>query len=89
MYFARRAVVTLQIGEPGTFWQGPIPLMLGVVGEVNYLLPFTLFLACMPDAVFSATAGKRLLVLAIVHVTGAPPSASARTLRTLLQTVGF
>jgi uncharacterized RDD family membrane protein YckC len=71
MYFARRAVVMLHIGEPDTWWQGPIPLMLGVVGEVTYLLPFALWIAWLLDPLSGATLGKRLVGLRIVDTDGA------------------
>jgi uncharacterized RDD family membrane protein YckC len=87
MYFARRAVVTLRIGEPDTFWQGPIPLMLGVVGEVNFLLPFTLFLAFALDVLPGASAGKRLFGLRIGGASGQAASSGPRLARLLIKSI--
>jgi len=88
-YFAQRAVVTLRIGAPGTLWTGPLPLMLGVVGEVVYLLPFALFVAWILDPLTGATVGKRLLGLRVRDAGGRPASRRRRWFRNTLQTVGL
>lgn len=54
IFFARRAVVTLRIGEPGTLWRGPVPLMIGIFGEVFYLLPLTISLVWLLDPLTGA-----------------------------------
>jgi uncharacterized RDD family membrane protein YckC len=89
VFFARRAVETLRIGDPDTLWQGPLPLMLGIFGEVVYLLPFTLLLAWLLDPLTRATVGKRLLGLRVCEADGQP--ATRRTLwrRSAFQTVGL
>jgi uncharacterized RDD family membrane protein YckC len=89
LFFARRAVVTLRIGEPDTLWRGPIPLLLGVVGEVVYLLPFALLLAWILDPLTGATIGKRLAGLRVRGMDGAPASGRARWGRSAIQTAGL
>jgi len=89
VFFARRAVVTLRIGEPNTLWKGPLPLMLGVVGEVVYLLPFTLLLVWILDPLTGATPGKRLLRLRVRDAEGQPISLQRRWYRTAVQTFGL
>jgi uncharacterized RDD family membrane protein YckC len=87
MYYARRAVVTLRIGEPDTFWQGPIPLMLGVVGEVTFLLPFTLFLAFGLDLLPGGSLGKRVFGLRIVGAAGSAATRGRRIARTFVKSI--
>jgi uncharacterized RDD family membrane protein YckC len=89
IFFARRAVVTLRIGEPGTLWTGPIPLLLGIVGEVVYLLPFVLLLAWSLDPLTGATIGKRLAGLRVCGRDGRPASRGARWRRGAIQTAGL
>jgi uncharacterized RDD family membrane protein YckC len=88
MYFARRAVVMLHIGEPGTWWQGPIPLMLGVVGEITYLLPFTFWLAWLLDPITGATLGKRLMGIRVRATDGSVPLRATLWRRHFIQTCG-
>lgn len=89
MFFARRAVVMLRIGEPGTWWQGPVPLMLGVMGEVVYLLPVTLWLAWLVEPLTGATIGKRAFGLRICSDAGLPAESAALWSRSLVQTSGL
>jgi uncharacterized RDD family membrane protein YckC len=89
MFFARRAVVTLRIGEPDTLWKGPLPLVMGTFGEVVYLLPLTLFLVWSLDPMTGATIGKRLLGLRVCDDDGQPASQQRLWLRSALQTAGF
>lgn len=88
-FFARRAVVTLRIDAPDSLWRGPLPLMLGAVGEVAYLLPFALLLAWLLDPLTGATVGKRLLGLRVRNVDCQPASRQRRWYRSMLQTVGL
>jgi hypothetical protein len=64
-YFARRAVVALRIGEPGTWWHGPIPMALGIFGEVVYLLPLTLLVVLAVEPFLGTTVGKAILGLEV------------------------
>lgn len=88
LYFAHRAVVMLHIGEPDTFWQGPVPLMLGVFGEVIYLLPFAMCLAWAPSAVTGMTAGKWACGLHVRQTDGTPAPRARLFARTTIQTIG-
>lgn len=88
-FFARRAVVTLRIGDPHTLWKGPIPMMLGIVGEVVYLLPFTFLVVRLLEPLTGATIGKRALGLRVRAADGGPASRSRLWLRTGILTVGM
>ena len=89
IFFARRAVVTLRIGQPGTLWTGPIPLLLGTIGEVVYLLPFTLWLVWMVDPLTGASVGKRVCGLRVGEVDGRPATWQRRWARHAVQTAGL
>jgi len=89
IFFARRAVVTLQIDNPDSLWKGPLPLMIGVFGEVFYLLPFTLLLVWILGPLTGATMGKRLLGLRVRDFEGRPISRQRHGYRTALLTVGL
>lgn len=88
-WFAERAVVTLRIGQPGTWWRGPIPLVLGVFGEVVYGLPFAGLLVWSLAAQTGGTLGKRLLGLRVRDAGGGPAVATQRLGRTAILTVGL
>jgi uncharacterized RDD family membrane protein YckC len=89
MWFAERAVVTLRIGEPGTLWRGPIPFVLGAVGEVVYGLPFAALLVGGLDPLTGRTPGKRLVGLRVRRADGAPAELPRRASRWAIQAVGF
>jgi len=89
MFFARRAVVTLRIGRPDTLWRGPLPLMIGTLGEVFYLLPFALLLVWILDPLTGATLGKRLLGLRVRDANGQRASRRQLWYRSAIQTAGL
>jgi uncharacterized RDD family membrane protein YckC len=64
-------------------------LMAPMVGEVVYLLPFTLWLSWMADPMTGATLGKRLLGLRIHDTHNRPAPAATRWVRHGIQTVGL
>jgi uncharacterized RDD family membrane protein YckC len=87
IFFAERAVVTLRIGEAGTLWQGPIPLMLGIFGEIVYLLPFVLFAVWALEPLAGTTIGARLVRVRVVRLDQRPLSRWTRWGRTLCLTI--
>jgi hypothetical protein len=87
-FFARRAVVMLKIDEPGSIWKGPVPLMLGAIGDLVYLLPLALLVTWSLDLTGS-TIAKRLLGLQVRDAHGMRPSASRSWSRSALRTVGL
>lgn len=89
VFFARRAVITLRIGQPGTLWHGPIPLILGIFGEVVYLLPLTLLASWMIDPLTGATVGKRIARVRVRLVDGRRAAPAQLWLRWTIQTVGL
>jgi uncharacterized RDD family membrane protein YckC len=89
VFFARQAFVTLRIGQPDTWWTGPVPLVLGMFGEVVYFLPVALFLAWLLDPATGATIGKRLFAIQVRAADGAHASVARRFARTIVQTVGL
>lgn len=86
-FFAERAVVTLRIGQPGTWWKGPVPMMLGVVSTVSYLLPFVAAVVWSLDVWGGATLGKRLFGLRVRSADGRPMDVSRRLRRYAARTV--
>lgn len=87
-FFASRAVVTLRIGQPGTLWKGPIPMVLGAVGEVTYLLPFVAAVVWSLDVWGGATVGKRLFGLRVATGSGGRAGVATRLRRFAVQAVG-
>lgn len=77
-WFAGRSVVMLSIGSSDTFWRGPIPMVLGILGPLVYGLPAALLLVLLPEALLGAGPGKWALRLRIVG--GAGETAHARSL---------
>jgi hypothetical protein len=69
-YFAERAAVTFQIGEPGSAWKGPIPMLLGAVSTLAYGIPFAALLVLVSEALFAASPGKLLGRCEIVTAPG-------------------
>jgi hypothetical protein len=63
---ATRATQLLRIGQPETFWHGPIPLLLGVIGNLTYALPVLSLIILLPEAVGGSGAGKLATRLRIV-----------------------
>jgi hypothetical protein len=59
-YFSSRAVVLLRIGEPDSWFQGPVAMVIGLFGELLFLLPLTLALVLGPEAFGGRGLGKRL-----------------------------
>ncbi len=72
VYFAERAVVTLGIGEPDTFWRGPVPLVLGLFGTFVYGLPAAATLVLVLEPLLGATPGKSLWGLRVGSRGGGP-----------------
>jgi hypothetical protein len=60
VFFARRAVVMLRIGEPGTLWKGPIPMMMGIAGTFVYALPLAFLLVALVEPITGASPGKMM-----------------------------
>lgn len=81
--------MTLRIGDPNTVWKGAIPFVLGVVGEITYLLPFTLLLVLMLDPLMGATVGKRVFGLRVRTADCRPGTRAQHWLRTAAKTVGL
>jgi hypothetical protein len=89
LFFARRAVVTLHIGDPHSLWKGPLPFILGAIGEIVYLMPFIFLLVWTVDPLTGATIGKRVLRLRVRGTDGQPASNARRWWRSAMQTAGF
>ncbi len=87
VFFAERAVPTLHIGSPDTLWQGPLPMVLGIFGELVYGYPFALLLVLGREAFGGASPGKRLLRLRIEPMAGTAESWRMR--RFALKTSGL
>ena len=55
---ARRAVLALAIDDPQSWWRGPVPLVLGILGELVYSLPVTMLLVALSRRAFGHTPGE-------------------------------
>ncbi len=88
-YFASRAVVTFQIGVPGSLWKGPIPMILGIIGTYFYTLPFAFFLAFLPEAFIGWSLGKKLLRLRIADQNRKVAERASLWRRLLFKTSGL
>jgi uncharacterized membrane protein len=64
---ASRTVELLDIGQADTVWRGPVPLVLGILGNVVYALPVVCLIALLPEAVVGRGPGKLVLRLHILH----------------------
>ena len=89
VFFAKRAVVTLHIGSEGTVWKGPIPLILGVLGTVVYVLPLSCLVVFLAEPLTGVTPGKLLLRIRVTTLEGAPPTSTDLWQRTLIKTTGL
>ncbi|MFH1865687.1 MAG: RDD family protein [Candidatus Eisenbacteria bacterium] len=88
-WFAGRSVVMLSIGSPDTFWRGPMPMLLGILGPLVYGLPFALLLVLLPEALLGAGPGKWALRLRVADESGAPARARSLRLRWAVKCVGL
>jgi len=70
-FFAGRAVVALRIHDPDSLWKGPVPMVMGILGEIVYLLPLTLLLVLLAEPLSGRTPGKSLLRLDVIPQDGA------------------
>lgn len=64
-YFSQRAVVMLRIGDPDSFFRGPIPMVLGIFGELVFTLPLAFLLIQLVEPVLQGSPGKLLLRLSV------------------------
>ena len=88
-WFARRAVVMLSIGSPDTFWRGPIPMVMGILGNLVYCLPFALLLALLGEVFFGAGPGKWLFGMRVTAADGTPAPPRRRLVRWTLKCSGL
>jgi hypothetical protein len=82
-FFATRAVVMLHIGEPGTLWRGPIPLLMGIAGTFVYSLPCAMLMVALIEASAGRSPGQALLRIPVIPGTQ-PGSAGERWRRVLI-----
>jgi hypothetical protein len=64
IFFAERAVVMLRIGSPDTIWKGPIPMIMGYLGTLVYVLPLAFLLVALIGPMTGRSPGNRLLRVA-------------------------
>ncbi|MFI5243951.1 MAG: hypothetical protein ACHQQR_01915 [Gemmatimonadales bacterium] len=83
-FFARRAVVMLRIGAPGTIWKGPIPMLMGIAGRFVYVLPVALLAVALCEPVFGNSPGRAMLGLVPGTVDGESRSRLQRYGRALV-----
>jgi len=74
VWFAGRSIPMLHVGEPGTLWRGPVPMMLAIGGRLVFGFPFAATLILLAEPLFGGGVGKRLVGLRIAGVSpGARP----------------
>lgn len=88
-WFSERAVIMLSIGSPDTFWNGPIPYIIGVFGSVVYGAPFAFLLVTLSGAFFGATPGKWLLRLHVISADDRPATHRMLLVRWAVKSVGL
>ena len=88
-WFAGRSVVMLSIGSPDTFWRGPIPMMMGILGSLVYGLPFAALLVMLPEAILGVGVGKWAARLRIAAADGSPVGARTLWLRWCIKCAGL
>jgi len=88
-WFAGRSGVMLSIGSPDSFWRGPIPMILSILGPLVYGLPFALLLVLLPDALFGTGPGKWLLRMRVAAADGGPGQAGRLWLRWVIKCIGL
>ena len=87
-YFAARSVPTLHVGEPGTWWRGPVPLVLGLFGTLVYGFPFAYAAVLGTALLFGRTPGQIVARLEVVEAAGDAASRGAVCRRFLLHAAG-
>lgn len=87
-FFAERAVVALRLDDPDGPWKGPVPLLLGAVGELSYGLPLAALLILGAEFVSGLTPGKALLGLGVTGPDGGPAATGRRLLRLAIKGIG-
>ncbi len=85
-FFAERAAVTFRVYSPDTYWNGPIPLMLGAVSPLSYGLAFAVIVALACEGMWGASVGKILTRRTVVKSSGGAPSRRRSWLRFALKT---
>ena len=87
-WFAARSVVMLHVGEPGTLWTGPIPMVLSAAGPFVYGFPFALLLirAARPRRFLDRAAPEILFVAGLV--TGRWEAAAAAVIVATMGAIG-
>ncbi len=78
VWCGERAVLALSIGEPSSWWRGPLPLVLGLAGNVVFAMPFTLIAVGLARLAFGRTPGQALWR---AEVTSLSQSFASRSLR--------
>jgi len=84
-FFSSRAAVMLRIGQPDTFWKGPLPMLIGMAGAFWFTIPFAALVLGAAEAVYGAGLGKALLSLRIRSADGSRAGGGRLFLRALLK----
>lgn len=88
-YFSQRAVVMLRIGELDSFFRGPIPMVLGIFGQLVFTVPISFLLVQILEPMLHASPGKLLLGLSVRTAANEPASRRTAWSRFLLKNVGL
>jgi uncharacterized RDD family membrane protein YckC len=80
-WFLDRSVPTFRVGEPGTIWTGPIPMVMALTGRLVYGIPFAVLVVLLAGPLFGATPGQRLAGLRVVESDGRAAGRRRRAMR--------
>ncbi|MGQ0722880.1 MAG: RDD family protein [Candidatus Eiseniibacteriota bacterium] len=86
-WFLDRSVPTFHVGEPGTLWTGPIPMVMALAGRLVYGFPFAVLVVLLAGPLFGSTPGQRLAGLRVVGNDGRPAGRGPRAFRFALATL--
>ena len=79
----------LRVGSPDSVWLGPIPMVLGIFGNLAYGLPFALILVLLAEMFFGAGPGKYLFRMRIARADGGAAGIGRRALRWAVKCSGL
>jgi hypothetical protein len=88
-WFAGRAAVMLSIGSPESSWRGLVPMVIGILGNLFYGLPFALLLVLIAEVLFAAGPGKWILRMSVTAQDGTCAPVGKRFLRWAVKCAGL
>lgn len=88
-FFSGRAVALLRIGDPGSFWKGPIPMLLGAMGTLTFGFPLAALMVLLPEGIFGMSPGKMIVGIRVRRADGSAPGLKTLVLRLAIKGCGL